>query len=141
MVDQIATITTEIIASYTSDFDGITIDTLRMVHPDGTVEIRYGWTELMENGQTVHFVRTQKGAVLNGNWSTVRSNKWMTAYKTLKPATQPRPRPVVIPVIPMIRSYTGKAFSSGRIKSNPDLDITEEQYQKIMSDARKSLGW
>ncbi len=137
MVAQIVTITTEIIASYTSDFDGITIDTLRMVHTDGTVEIRYGWTELMENGQTVHFVRTQKGAVLNGNWSTVRSNKWMTAYKTLKPATQPRPRPVVIP---MIRSYAGKAFSAGRIKSNPDMDITQEQMDKILRDARQSLG-
>ena len=137
MVAQIQVITTtEIIASYTSTFDGITIDTLRMVHPDGTVEIRYGWTELMENGQTVHFVRTEKGAVLNGNWSTVRSNKWMTAYKTLKPATQPRPV-----AIPVIRSYAGKAFSSGRIKSNSDLDITQEQYEKIMNDYRVSLGW
>ena len=135
MVAQItATITTEIVSSYTSTFDGITIDTLRMVHPDGTVEIRYGWTELMENGQTVHFVRTEKGAVLNGNWSTVRSNKWMTAYKSLKPATQPRP-------VPVIRSYAGKAFSAGRIKSNPDLDITEDQYEKIMNDYRVSLGW
>lgn len=64
----------------------------------------------------------------------------MTAYKTLKPATQPRPRPVVIPV-PMIRSYAGKAFSAGRIKSNPDMDITQEQMDKILSDTRKSLGW
>ena len=137
MVAQIQVITTtEIIASYTSTFDGITIDTLRMVHPDGTVEIRYGWTELMENGQTVHFVRTEKGAVLNGNWSTVRSNKWMTAYKTLKPATQPRPV-----AIPVIRSYAGKAFSNGRIRPNtPDFDITEAQMNKILSDARASLG-
>ena len=137
MVAQIqVTITTQIIASYTSDFDGITIDTLRMVHPDGTVEIRYGWTELMENGQTVHFVRTEKGAVLNGNWSTVRSNKWMTAYKTLKPATQPRPV-----AIPVIRSYAGKAFSNGRIRPNtPDFDITEAQMNKILSDARASIG-
>jgi hypothetical protein len=140
MVSQItATITTEIVASYTSDFDGITIDTLRMVHPDGTVEIRYGWTELMENGQTVHFIRTEKGVVLNGNWSTVRSNKWMTAYKTLRPVTtQIRPQPVRIPVI---RSYAGKAFSAGRIKPNtPDFDITEAQMNKILSDARASLG-
>ena len=136
MVAQIQVITTtEIIASYTSTFDGITIDTLRMVHPDGTVEIRYGWTELMENGQTVHFVRTEKGAVLNGNWATVKTNKWMTAYKTLKPKT-PQTRPV-----PVIRSYAGKAFSNGRIKGNPDMDITQEQMDKILSDTRKSLGW
>lgn len=138
MVAQIATITTEIISSYTSTYDGITIDTILMTYPDGSTEIRYGWTELNDDGATIHFIRTKDGTVLNGNWTTVRSNKWMTAYKTLKPATQPRPRPVVIP---MIRSYAGKAFSAGRIKSNPDMDITQEQYQKIMSDTRKSLGW
>jgi len=137
MVAQIATITTEIISSYTSTFDGITIDTILMTYPDGSTEIRYGWTELTNDGQTVHFIRTEKGAILNGNWATVRSNKWMTAYKTLKPATQPRPRPVVIP---MIRSYAGKAFSAGRIKSNPDMDITQEQMDKILRDARQSLG-
>lgn len=138
MVSQIqstqATITTEIISSYYSDFDGLTYDTLRMVYPDGTVELRTGWTEQDDDGATIHFLRTEKGAVLNGNWSTVRSNKWMTAYKSLKPATQPRP-------VPIIRSYAGKAFSAGRIKSNPDLDITEEQYEKIMNDYRVSLGW
>ena len=137
MVSQInqAAITTEIISSYYSDFDGTTYDTLRMVHPDGTVELRTGWTELDDDGQIIHFIRTEKGAVLNGNWSTVRSNKWMTAYKSLKPkTTQPRP-------VPVIRSYAGKAFSSGRIKSNPDMDITEDQYDKIMSDYRVSLGW
>lgn len=132
-----ATATTEIISSYYSDFDGLTIDTLRMVHPDGTVEIRYGWTELMENGQTVHFIRTENGKILNGNWSTVRSNKWMTAYKTLKPKTT-QTRPVAIP---QIRSYNGKMFTSGRIKPNsPDFDITPAQYDKILSDARASLG-
>jgi hypothetical protein len=135
MVAQITTaITSEIIASYTSTFDGITIDTILITHPDGTTEIRYGWTELMENGGTVHFIRTENGTVLNGNWATVKTNKWMTAYKTLKPkTTQTRP-------VPVIRSYAGKAFSSGRIKSNPDLDITEAQYQEIMSDYRVSLG-
>ena len=141
MVAQITTaITTEIVASYTSDFDGITIDTIQMTYPDGSTEIRYGWTELMENGGTVHFIRTEKGSVLNGNWATVRSNKWMTAYKTLKPkTTQARPQPVQIPVI---RSYAGKAFSSGRIKPNtPDFDITEAQMNKILSYARQSLGW
>jgi hypothetical protein len=141
MVAQIATTTTEIISSYTSTFDGITIDTIKMVHPDGTIEIRYGWTELTNDGQTIHFIRTKDGTVLNGKWATVRSNKWMTAYKALRPVTtQPRPRPVVIPVIPMIRSYAGKAFSAGRIKSNPDMDITQEQMDKILRDARQSLG-
>ena len=135
MVAQItATITTEIVASYHSDFDGITYDTIKMVYPDGTVETRVGWTELNDDGETIHFLRTEKGAILNGNWATVKTNKWLVAYKTLKPATQTRP-------VPMIRSYAGKAFSSGRIKSNPDLDITQEQMDKILSDARASLGW
>ena len=135
MVAQIqVTITTEIVASYHSDFDGITYDTIKMVYPDGTVETRVGWTELNDDGETIHFLRTEKGAILNGNWATVKTNKWLVAYKTLKPATQTRP-------VPMIRSYAGKAFSSGRIKSNPDLDITEDQYEKIMNDYRVSLGW
>ena len=135
MVAQItATITSAIISSYYSDFDGTTYDTIQMVYPDGTVELRTGWTELDDDGQIIHFIRTEKGSVLNGNWATVKTNKWMTAYKTLKPATQPRP-------VPVIRSYAGKAFSSGRIKSNSDLDITQEQYEKIMNDYRVSLGW
>ena len=135
MVSQItATITTEIVASYHSDFDGITYDTIKMVYPDGTVETRVGWTELNDDGETIHFLRTEKGSVLNGNWATTKTNKWLVAYKSLKPATQTRPAPV-------IRSYAGKAFSSGRIKSNPDLDITQEQMDKILSDARASLGW
>ncbi len=140
MVSQIqstqATITTEIISSYTSDFDGLTYDKIQMTYPDGTVETRTGWTEQDDNGETIHFLRTEKGSVLNGNWATVKTNKWLVAYKTLKPATQPRPV-----AIPQIRSYAGKIASAGRIKSNPDLDITEEQYQKIMSDARASLGF
>lgn len=137
MVSQIqVTTTTEIISSYTSDFDGLTYDKIQMTYPDGTVETRTGWTEQDDNGATIHFIRTEKGAILNGNWATVKTNKWMTAYKTLKPATQPRPVS-----IPQIRSYAGKIASAGRIKSNPDLDITEEQYDKIMSDYRVSLGW
>jgi len=137
MVAQItATITTEIVASYHSDFDGVTYDTIQMVYPDGTTETRTGWTEQDDNGATIHFIRTEKGAILNGNWATTKTNKWLVAYKTLKPATQPRPVR-----IPEIRSYNGKIASAGRIKSNPDLDITEAQYQKIMSDARASLGF
>ena len=137
MVAQITTtITTEIVASYYSDFDGVTYDTIKMVYPDGTVELRTGWTEQDDDGETIHFLRTEKGAVLNSSWKTTKNNKWLTAYKTLKPATQPRPVRV-----PEIRSYNGKIASAGRIKSNPDMDITEEQYQKIMSDYRVSLGW
>jgi len=137
MVSQIqVTTTTEIVASYYSDFDGLTYDTIQMVYPDGTIETRTGWTELTNDGQTVHFIRTEKGSVLNGNWATTKTNKWLVAYKSLKPATQPRPVR-----IPEIRSYNGKIASAGRIKSNPDMDITEEQYQKIMSDARQSLGF
>ena len=135
MVAQIqVTIATEIISSYYSDFDGTTYDTIKMVYPDGTTETRTGWTEQDDDGETIHFIRSEKGAVLNGSWKTTKNNKWLTAYKTLKPATQPRPAPV-------IRSYAGKAFSAGRIKSNPDLDITEDQYEKIMNDYRVSLGW
>ena len=135
MVAQIqVAITTEITSTYISTFDGIVYDTLRMVHPDGTVELRTGWTEQDDDGETIHFIRSEKGAVLNGSWKTTKNNKWLTAYKSLKPATQPRPAPV-------IRSYAGKAFSAGRIKSNPDLDITEDQYEKIMNDYRVSLGW
>jgi hypothetical protein len=137
MVSQIqatVTTTTEIVASYYSDFDGVTYDTIKMVYPDGTIETRTGWTEQDDDGQTVHFLRTEKGSVLNGNWATTKTNKWLVAYKSLKPATQPPPAPV-------IRSYAGKAFSAGRIKSNPDLDITEDQYEKIMNDYRVSLGW
>ena len=132
-INQVA-ITTEITSTYTSDFDGLTYDTIKMVYPDGTVETRTGWTEQDDNGETIHFLRTEKGAVLNGSWKTTKNNKWLVAYKSLKPATQPRP-------VPVIRSYAGKAFSAGRIKSNPDLDITQEQMDKILSDARASLGW
>ena len=137
MVSQInqATITTEIVSSYYSDFDGLTYDTIQMVYPDGTIETRTGWTELNDDGETIHFLRTEKGSVLNGNWATVKTNKWLVAYKTLKPKTTQ-----TLPV-PVIRSYAGKAFSSGRIKSNSDLDITQEQYEKIMNDYRVSLGW
>jgi hypothetical protein len=38
---------------------------------------------------------------------------------------------------PLIQGYAGKARSAGRIKSNPNLDITEEQYLAI---SRASLG-
>ena len=139
MVSQIqttqVTTTTEIVSSYYSDFDGLTYDTIQMVYPDGTIETRTGWTELNDDGETIHFLRTEKGGVLNGNWATVKTNKWLVAYKTLKPKTTQ-----TLPV-PVIRSYAGKAFSSGRIKSNSDLDITQEQYEKIMNDYRVSLGW
>jgi hypothetical protein len=138
MVSQIqVTTTTEIISSYYSDFDGVTYDTIQMVYPDGTVETRTGWTEQDDDGQTIHFLRTEKGAILNGNWATTKTNKWLVAYKSLKPAKQPRAVRV-----PEILSFNGKLASAGRIKPNtPDLDITQEQMDKIMSDYRVSLGW
>lgn len=135
-----ATATTKIIASYTSTFDGITIDTIQMTYPDGTVETRYGWTENF-NGETFYFIRTSEGKVLNGNWATTRNNKWMNAYKTLRPkakTTKTQPQPATVPVM---RSYAGKAFSAGRVKSNPDMDITQEQMDKILANTRASLGW
>jgi hypothetical protein len=138
MVAQIqVTTTTEIISSYYSDFDGVTYDTIKMVFPDGTVELRTGWTELNDDGAIIHFLRTEKGAILNGNWATTKTNKWLVAYKSLKPAKQPRPV-----AIPQIHSFNGKLASAGRIKPNtPDLDISQEQMDKIMSDYRVSLGW
>jgi hypothetical protein len=38
---------------------------------------------------------------------------------------------------PLMTGYAGKAFSSGRIKSNPNFDISDEQYLAI---SRASLG-
>ena len=66
MVAQITTaITTEIIATYVSDFDGLTVDTIQMTYPDGSVEIRYGWMEEdFYTGETTYFIRTKTGAVL-----------------------------------------------------------------------------
>jgi len=78
-------ITTEIIASYTSDFDGLTIDTILMTYPDGTTETRYGWMEEdFYTGETTYYIRTKSGAVLNSNWKTTRTNKWLVSYKSVK---------------------------------------------------------
>lgn len=89
MVSQIqvnqAAITTEIIATYVSDFDGLTIDTIQMTYPDGTTEIRYGWMEEdFTTGETTYYIRTKTGAVLNSNWKTTRNNKWLVSYKSIK---------------------------------------------------------
>ena len=90
MVAQITTaITTEIIATYVSDFDGLTVDTIQMTYPDGSVEIRYGWTEEdFYTGETTYFIRTKTGAVLNSNWKTTRNNKWLVSYKSIKLSTK-----------------------------------------------------
>lgn len=81
MVAQITTqITTSIIHTYT-DFDGVQVDVVEMVYPDGKTETRSCWTE--ENfttGETVHNVVTRSGSVLKSNWKTTQNNKWMTAY-------------------------------------------------------------
>ena len=90
MVAQITTaITTEIIATYVSDFDGLVIDTIKMVYPDGQTEIRYGWMEEdFTTGETTYYIRTKTGAVLNSNWKTTRNNKWLVSYKSIKLATK-----------------------------------------------------
>jgi hypothetical protein len=86
MVAQIQTaITTEIIASYTSDFDGLTIDTIQMTYPDGTTETRYGWTEEdFYTGEMTYYLRASKGTVLSSAWKTTRNNKWLVSYKSIK---------------------------------------------------------
>ena len=86
MVAQItATIKTEIISTYVSDFDGLTIDTIQMTYPDGSVEIRYGWTEEdFTTGEMTYYLRASKGTVLSSAWKTTRTNKWLVSYKHLK---------------------------------------------------------
>ena len=86
MVAQIqSTIKTEIISTYVSDFDGLTIDTIQMTYPDGSVEIRYGWTEEdFTTGEMTYYLRASKGTVLSSAWKTTRTNKWLVSYKHLK---------------------------------------------------------
>ena len=86
MVAQIqATIKTEIISTYVSDFDGLVIDTIQMTYPDGTTETRYGWVEEdFYTGETTYCIRASKGTVLSSNWKTTRTNKWLVSYKSVK---------------------------------------------------------
>jgi hypothetical protein len=90
MVSQIqSTITTEIISTYVSDFDGLVIDTIQMTYPDGSTEIRYGWTEEdFTTGEVTYYLRAKSGAVLNSNWKTTRTNKWLVSYKSIKLSTK-----------------------------------------------------
>jgi hypothetical protein len=90
MVAQITTaITTEIISTYTSTFDGLQIDTIQMTYPDGSVEIRFGWTEEdFTTGEVTYYIRTKSGTVLNSNWKTTRNNKWLVSYKSIKLSTK-----------------------------------------------------
>jgi len=82
-------ITTEIISTYVSDFDGLTVDTIQMTYPDGTTEIRYGWMEEdFYTGEVTYYIRASKGAVLNSNWKTTRNNKWLVSYKSIKLTTK-----------------------------------------------------
>jgi hypothetical protein len=84
-----AAITTEIISTYVSDFDGLQIDTIQMTYPDGTTEIRYGWMEEdFYTGETTYYIRTKSGAVLSSNWKTTRNNKWLVSYKSVKLSTK-----------------------------------------------------
>ena len=55
--------------------------------------------------------------------------------KHIKAVKKHQPKPETN--LTLMPSYAGKARSAGRIKSNPDLDITEEQYLAI---SRASLG-
>jgi hypothetical protein len=86
MVAQIqSTIKTEIIATYVSTFDSLQIDTIQMTYPDGSTEIRYGWTEEdFTTGEVTYYIRTKTGTVLNSNWKTTRNNKWLVSYKSIK---------------------------------------------------------
>jgi len=80
-----AAITTEIISTYVSTFDGLQIDTIQMTYPDGSTEIRYGWMEEdFYTGETTYYIRTKSGAVLSSNWKTTRTNKWLVSYKSVK---------------------------------------------------------
>jgi len=90
MVAQIqSTITTEIISTYVSDFDGLVIDTIQMTYPDGHTEIRYGWMEEdFYTGETTYYIRTENGKVLNSNWKTTKNNKWLVSYKSIKLSTK-----------------------------------------------------
>ena len=93
MVSQIqvnqAAITTEIISTYISTFDGLQIDTIQMTYPDGHTETRYGWTEEdFTTGETTYYIRSKSGAVLNSNWKTTRNNKWLVSYKSIKLSTK-----------------------------------------------------
>ena len=90
MVAQIqATISVVIISTYISTFDGLVIDTIKMTYPDGTTEIRYGWTEEdFYTGEVTYYLRASKGAILNSNWKTTRNNKWLVSYKSVKLATK-----------------------------------------------------
>ena len=90
MVAQIqSTIKTEIIATYVSDFDGLTIDTIQMTYPDGHTETRYGWTEEdFTTGEMTYYIRSKSGAVLNSNWKTTKNNKWLVSYKSVKLTTK-----------------------------------------------------
>jgi hypothetical protein len=82
-------ITTEIIATYVSDFDGLTVDTIQMTYPDGTVETRYGWTEEdFYTGEMTYYLRASKGTVLSSAWKTTRNNKWLVSYKSIKLSTK-----------------------------------------------------
>ena len=91
MVSQInqAAITTEIIDTYVSTFDGLQIDTIQMTYPDGHTETRYGWTEEdFTTGEMTYYIRSKSGAVLNSNWKTTKNNKWLVSYKSVKLTTK-----------------------------------------------------
>ena len=83
MLSQItATIQTSIIHTYI-DFDGVTVDVVEMVYPNGKTETRSCWTEENLDGETVHHVITRSGTDLPSTWTTTQNNKWMQTYIAL----------------------------------------------------------
>ena len=83
MLSQItATIQTSIIHTYI-DFDGVTVDVVEMVYPNGKTETRSCWTEENLDGETVHHVITRNGTDLKSTWTTTETNKWMQTYIAL----------------------------------------------------------
>lgn len=83
MVAQItATIQTSIIYTYT-DFDGVMVDVVEMVYPDGHTETRSCWTEQNIDGEATHNIVSRDGTVVKSSWKNSQSNKWIQAYKAL----------------------------------------------------------
>lgn len=74
-------ITSEIIESYT-DFDGVQVDVVMMVYPDGTTETRQCWAEETLD-EPVYCVKTSKGNVVKSSWQNTHNNKWVITYRQL----------------------------------------------------------
>ncbi|CAD5986765.1 hypothetical protein PCC7821_05155 (plasmid) [Planktothrix rubescens NIVA-CYA 18] len=89
MVAQIqSTIKTEIISTYVSDFDGLTIDTIQMTYPDGHTEVRLvGLKKTSTRVKQLISSGLPKEQSCSA-WKTTRNNKWLVSYKSIKLATK-----------------------------------------------------